>query len=296
MGRDHSNSDNSHDSGPIVSGSAVLSAGIASAAAATLTSRFGVAGTLLGAALTTMIITGGAAILKAYLEAATGKVRRAPGWFRARRDRRKARRYAEPTTVPDRPDLRNNFVGRMRAALGWFSRLPVSGRRSILIKGLIAAAVAFVIGLAVIYGAERLIGNNFSCGFWGKCPPGATPGIHPLGYGEPGAGTSINPGRSDAGAVSQDGTRVAPFGNPSGQQRDSFFGGGQQDQTPSSAPSSAQPEEEPSSAPSSAQPEEEPSSASSSAQPEDEPSSAPSSAPAQSRGGPSSAPSSAPPE
>ena len=282
MSRDHSNSDNSNDSGPIVSGSGIIAAGLASAGAATVTSRFGVAGTLLGAALTTMIITGGAAILKSYLENAKGKVRGVSGRLRARKDR-KARRYAEPATVPGRPDLRNNFVGRMRAALGWFSRLPVSGRRSILIKGLIAAAVAFVIGLAVIYGAERLIGNNFSCGFWGKCPPGATPGIHPLGYGEPGAGTSINPGRSDAGAVSQDGTRVAPFGNPSGQQRDSFFGGGQQDQTPSSAPSSAQPEEEPSSA-------------SSSAQPEDEPSSAPSSAPAQSRGGPSSAPSSAPPE
>ena len=81
--------------------------------------------------------------------------------------------------MPGRPDLRDNFVGRMRAALGWFSHLPTLSRRSILIKGLLAAAVAFVICMGVVWGAEKLIGNSLSCGIWAKCPYGAAPGIHP---------------------------------------------------------------------------------------------------------------------
>ena len=148
----------------------MLAAGLASAGAAIITSKFGVAGTLLGAALTTMIITGGSAILNAYLHSVTGHVRKVPGRLR---ERRKAGHYEEPSTMPGRPDLVNNFVGRMRAALDWFSHLPLLTRRSILIKGLIAAAVAFVIGLGTIYAFEKGIGNSLSCGFWGNCPKGA---------------------------------------------------------------------------------------------------------------------------
>jgi len=291
VSRGNSNSDNSNDPGPIVSGSGVIAAGLASAGAATITSRFGVAGTLLGAALTTMIITGGAAILKAYLENATGKVRGVSGKLKVRKDR-KARRYAEPDTVPDRPDLRNNFVGRMRAAMGWFSRLPNLKRRSILIKGLIAAAVAFIIGMVAIYGAEKVIGNSFSCGFWSNCPYGATPGVHPLGYGGTGAEPLVRLGGSDAGISPRNGARNVPFGNRSDGQN-SFFGGGQRDQAPSSASSSAQPQGEPSSASSSAETQGDPASASASSAPE--PRQADPSL-AQPKNGPSSAPSSAPPE
>jgi hypothetical protein len=155
-----------------------MAAGCAAAAAAFVTSRFGVAGTLLGAALTAMIITGGSAILKAHLENVTGNVRKVPRKLRARREQRKAERYAEPETLPERPDLRDNFAGRMRAALDWFSHLPPLARRSILVRGLIAAAVAFVIGVGAIWAVEKGIGNSLSCGIWAKCPEGATPGIH----------------------------------------------------------------------------------------------------------------------
>jgi hypothetical protein len=264
--------DTQENSGPIISGSAVISAGLASAGAAAITSRFGVAGTLLGAALTTMIITGGAAILKAYLESAKGKVKGVSGRLRARTSR-KARRYEEPAAMPNRPDLRNNFVGRMRASLAWFSRLPHSRRRSILIKGLIAAVVAFLIGMAAIYGTERLIGNSLSCGFWGNCPYGVEPGIHPLGYGGTGAGPSVGPDGSNA-VTTPDGTQGSPFGGSDRQNQ--FFGGGQQQQ-----PSSAQPQGDPSSASASAsaQPEEEEdassASASASAQPQDDSSAPP---------------------
>jgi hypothetical protein len=186
---------------PVVSGHQVLSAGFAAAAAAFVTSRFGVAGTLLGAALTAMIITGGSAILKAYLESVAGNVRKVPSKLRTGANRLKARRYAEPDTLPERPNLRDNFAGRMRAALGWFSHLPPLTRRSILIKGLIAAAVAFVIGMGAVYAVEKGIGNSLSCGLWSKCPEGAEPGIHLLGDRDTGAGSSLSLGRAKVKAA-----------------------------------------------------------------------------------------------
>jgi hypothetical protein len=191
----------------VVSGSQVFAAGLASTAAAFVTSKFGVAGTILGAALTTMIITGGAALLKAYLESVTGNVRKVPQKLRARRERRKGARYAEPQTLPERPDLRDNFMGRMRAAVGWFSHLPLPARRSILLKGLIAAAVAFLISMGAVYAIERGIGNSLSCGLWGTCPEGATPGIHlGGGGGGTGAGSTIGGGRvSQNSGIDRDG-------------------------------------------------------------------------------------------
>jgi hypothetical protein len=198
---------------PVVSGSQVFAAGLASTTAAFVTSKFGVAGTILGAALTTMIITGGAAILNAYLQSLTGNVRKVPHKLRARRERRerrKAARYAEPPTetLPGRPDLRDNFMGRARAAVGWFSHLPLPARRSIVVRGLIAAAVAFVISMGAIYVLERGIGNSLSCGLWGNCPEGATPGIHRLGGGGEGtgAGSTIGGGRvSQSRSLDRDG-------------------------------------------------------------------------------------------
>lgn len=168
---------------PVVTGSQVIAAGLASAAAAVVTSRFGVAGTLLGAAVTSMIITGGSAILKAYLESFTGSVKKVPQKMRAQRNRRQAGRGAAeapetPETLPGRPDLRQNFVGRLRAAFGWFSHLPRFNRRSIMVKGLIGALVAFVIGVGAITAVEAgVLGNSLSCGIWGTCAEGQTPGV-----------------------------------------------------------------------------------------------------------------------
>ena len=67
-----------------------MAAGLAATAASFVTSRFGVAGTLLGAALTAMIITGGSAILRSYMEAASGRVRGMPTKLSARRGQQKA--------------------------------------------------------------------------------------------------------------------------------------------------------------------------------------------------------------
>jgi hypothetical protein len=170
----------------------VVAAGLASTVAAFFTSTFGVAGTMLGAALTAMIITGGSAILTSYLENLPRGVRRLRG----------------------RPDLRENFVSRMRTAMGWFSRLPALRRRSILIKGLIAAMVAFVIGMGGVYGVERIIGNSLSCGVWAECPTGATSGIHLGGGNATGASPTINFGRAKTNtAAPQNGSTQNPSQN-----------------------------------------------------------------------------------
>lgn len=200
----------------------VMAAGLAATAASLVTSRFGVAGTLLGAALTAMIITGGSAILKSYMETVSGRVRGMPTKIRSRREQQRAGDIGG--TMPGRPDLRDNFVGRMRAALDWFSHLPALSRRSILIKGFLAAAVAFVICMGVVWGAERVIGNSLSCGLWAKCPYGAVPGIHPAGYGGSGAGSSISGGGMNAGGAERSGIvdRVRQQRNPFGDGQPVF--------------------------------------------------------------------------
>jgi hypothetical protein len=176
-----------------------MSAGLAATGASFVTSRFGVTGTLLGAALTAMIITGGSAILRSYLETVSGRVHGMPTKLRSHREQQKAGVFGG--AMQGRPDLRDNFVGRMRAALDWFRHLPTLSRRSILIKGLLAAAVAFVICMGAVWGAEKVIGNSLSCGIWANCPYGAVPGIHPAGYDGTGAGSSISGGGLNTGGV-----------------------------------------------------------------------------------------------
>ncbi len=191
-----------------------MSAGLAATGASFVTSKFGVAGTLLGAALTAMLVTGGSAILRAYLETLSGHVRGMPKKLRSRRDQ-------QATTMPGRPDLRDNFAGRMRAALGWFSNLPTLRRRSILMKGLLAAVVAFLLCMGLVWGTEKVIGNSLSCGLWAECPYGATPGIHPMGYGGTGANSSFSGGATA-------GTQTPSLVDRVRQNGGNPFGGGDQ--------------------------------------------------------------------
>jgi hypothetical protein len=249
-----------------------MAAGLAATGAAFVTSRFGVAGTLLGAALTAMIITGGSAVLKAYIENAAGRVRSGATRLQERRDARAtAAPEAEAPTAqtnpannpPGRPDLRDNFAGRMRAAVDWFRQLPTPARRPILMKALLAAVVALVICLVAIWGVEKLIGNSLSCGIWSRCPYGAAPGIHVAGFDDSGAGSTLSGGDVDLGGGGRgvidsirqgggvpDGRDLIPGGGGGGDSSASPAPGGGEE-----APSSASPEAEP-------VPEEDPSSAS----------------------------------
>jgi hypothetical protein len=248
----------------------IMAAGLAATGAAFVTSRFGVAGTLLGAALTAMIITGGSAVLKAYIENAAGRVRSGATRLQERREARAtAAPEAEaptaqenPANPPGRPDLRDNFAGRMRAAVDWFRQLPTTARRPILMKALLAAVVALVICLVAIWGVEKLIGNSLSCGIWSRCPYGAAPGIHVAGFDDSGAGSTLSGGDVDLGgggggvidSIRQgggvpDGRDLIPGGGGGDSSASPAPGGGEE------APSSASPEAEPI-------PEEDPSSAS----------------------------------
>ena len=183
----------------------IVAAGLAATGAAFVTSRFGAAGTLLGAAVTTMIITGGSAILKAYIENAAVRVRGGATRLRERREGRVAAVPPEHTipkaqgNPPGRPDLRNNLPGRMRAAVDWFRQLPTPRRRPILFKALVAAALAFAICMVTVWGVEKIIGNSLSCGIWRSCPYGAAPGIHVAGFDDSGAGSTLSGGGADGG-------------------------------------------------------------------------------------------------
>ena len=235
-----------------------MAAGLASTGAAFVTSRFGVAGTLLGAAITAMIITGGSALLKAYIENAAGRVRGGASKLRGRREAGAAAASAGQTVTaeaanpPGRPDLRNNFAGRMRAAVEWFRGLPTPARRPILIKALVAAVVALVICLVAIWGVEKVIGNSLSCGLWAKCPYGAAPGIHVAGFDDSGAGSTLSGGDVDLGGGGGVIDRVQDIpAVPGGDAAPSSASPAAEEDAPSSASPAAEvpaPEEPPASA------------------------------------------------
>lgn len=244
----------------------IVAAGLAATCAAFVTSRFGVAGTLLGAGITAMIITGGSAVLKAYIENAAGRVRSGATRLRERRDAGPAEQAAptEAPNPPGRPDLRNNFAGRMRAAVEWFRNLPTPARRPILIKALVATVVALVICLVAIWGVEKVIGNSLSCGFWGNCPYGAAPGIHLAGFDDSGAGPTLSGGDVDLGGGGeglgggggvfdrvQEGVPGVPGGDAAPSSASPDAGGGED---PSSASPAPEPEPVPAEDPSSASP------------------------------------------
>jgi hypothetical protein len=120
---------------PAVKLTAVAAAGLAASVAAFFTSRFGITGTILGTALTAMIITVGSAVLGVYLERAAAKARSSvPGVVRVRSPR----------------------------------------RRSVLLGGLLAALLAaiasFVIGIGVVTSVELSVGKSLTCWVWHECP------------------------------------------------------------------------------------------------------------------------------
>lgn len=182
---------------PRVSLAAVVSAGLASAAAAAVTSVFGVAGTILGAALATMIITGASTLLKAHLESVADRARVVPQSLRTRIfGRGVSGPRSGSDSPPGRPDLRANLAGRLRAALSWFSSLPPGRRRAILLGGLSAAAVSFLIGMSAVTAAELVAGKSLSCAVWERCSAGRGTGTLPSILG---GGTSFPGGGLPAG-------------------------------------------------------------------------------------------------
>ena len=128
----------------------VLAVGIASPAATVLTSRFGIAGTLLGLALSAVFITAAVDFLKVYLARVPGAVTTIPGGLKKR------------------SSLRGVFE-RMRLAFSKFASLPRARRRSILIGGVVAAGISFIVGLILVTTLELGVGKSLSCWVWDEC-------------------------------------------------------------------------------------------------------------------------------
>ena len=130
----------------------VIAVGIASPAASVLTSRFGVAGTLIGLAVGAVILTALVDILKVYLARAPATVAKVPETV-----------AKMPSGLRTRLSWRN-ILSRLRAAFAGFSSLPSARRRSVLIGSIVAAGISFLVGLSVVTGLELGVARAFPVG------------------------------------------------------------------------------------------------------------------------------------
>jgi hypothetical protein len=134
----------------------VLAVGIVSPAAAALTSRFGVAGTLVGLAISSVLITAGVDLLKVYLARVPGAVTTIPGGLRKK-------------------SSLGNVLERMKRPFSKLGSLPRPRRRSLLIGSLVAAGISCVVGLILITVLELGVGKSLSCWVWDECSTAEEP-------------------------------------------------------------------------------------------------------------------------
>jgi hypothetical protein len=186
----------------------ILAGGVASPLAALLTSRFGIAGTMIGLALSAVIATTVTDILKVYLARAPTKVAKIPGGFQTRLSWR-------------------NIGGGPRAPFSWFRSLPWSRRRSILISGVAAGGIAFLIGISAVTALELGVSKSLSCWIWSDCPAESS-------SSDKASSTSTLPSILGGGQSASSGT--APQGNPVNPQEQPPPG---VQQTPSQSPNAA---------------------------------------------------------
>ncbi len=202
-----------------------VAAGIASVLAAVFTSKLGVAGTLIGTALTATIITLVAAVLKVQLMKASDTVSGIPSAVQGRLSTQQVRIPGRPNAEPNPEPAAQleeegggrkrspGLLSRLRAIPGFFRELPSVQRRKVLIAGLLAGLVATVIGLSGVTGIELAGGNTLSCLVW-SCPEDETESANSSGR----SGLSIFGGRSATGTGTDiQGKNGAPPGIPSSQ-------------------------------------------------------------------------------
>src|ERR671929_525494 len=100
----------------------VVAGGVATPVGALLTSRFGVAGTMIGLALSAVIVTVIADTLKVYLARVPGAVTSIPGGFKKK-------------------SFWGRLLGRLRLPFSKLASLPSGWRRTLLIRSLIGGAI-----------------------------------------------------------------------------------------------------------------------------------------------------------
>jgi hypothetical protein len=128
----------------------IAAGGVAAPLGAVLTSRFGVAGTMFGLALSAVVVTTVSDILKAYLRRAPGTVKNIPASFGTGFSWKNFRRWV---TGP----------------FSWFLSLGPSRRRAMLISSIVAGGIAFFIGTSAVTALEVGAGKNLSCWVWSEC-------------------------------------------------------------------------------------------------------------------------------
>jgi hypothetical protein len=167
---------------PLIDLPKILAVGIASLAATLLTSRFGVAGTLVGLVLSAMFLTFAADILKVYLARVPGAVTTIPGGLRKK-------------------SFFRRVFEKMKIPFSKFGSLPRPRRRSILISSVVAAGISILVGLIVVTALEFGVGKSLSCWVWDECATessaessrtsGEVSTLPSILGGAPSAGTSI---------------------------------------------------------------------------------------------------------
>ena len=160
----------------------ILAVGIASPAATLLTSRFGVAGTLVGLVLSAMFLTFAADVLKVYLARVPGAVTTIPGGLRKK-------------------SFFRRVFEKMKIPFSKFGSLPRPRRRSLLIRSVVAAGVSILVGLIIVTALEFGVGKSLSCWVWDECATessaessrtsGEVSTLPSILGGAPSAGTSI---------------------------------------------------------------------------------------------------------
>ena len=233
-----------------------VAAGIASVLAAVFTSKLGVAGTLIGTAVTAVLITLGSAVFKAQLIKASHRISGLPATVRGRLSTQQIRIPGKPSAEPnpepaakpeeEAAEKRPGLLSRLRAVPGFLKELPSAQRRRVLLAGLLAGLVAMVIGLGTVTGIELAGGKTLSCLVW-SCPDDTN-----SEESSSSSGLSIFGGRSgsspDTRNVPSGGQPVAPGneqqvpGQPNGQPVQPGGGAGQPGGTPQDP---AQPSAEP---------------------------------------------------
>ena len=223
-----------------------VAAGIASVLAAVFTSKLGVAGTLIGTAVTAVLITLGSAVFKAQLIKASHRISGLPDTVRGRLSTQQIRIPGKPSAEPnpepaakpeeEAAEKRPGLLSRLRAVPGFLKELPSAQRRRVLLAGLLAGLVATVIGLGTVTGIEFAGGKTLSCLVW-SCPDDTD-----SEESSSSSGLSIFGGRSgsspDTRNVPSGGQPVAPGneqqvpGQPNGQPVQPGGGAGQPDGTP----------------------------------------------------------------
>ena len=158
-------------SAKLVETNKALAAGLASVVTALFTSKLGVAGTLIGTALTAITITLVSAILKAQIERAQTKLSGLPSTVRGRLStqqvRSPGRSDANPNPEPPPPTESRggrsaSFVERLRSIPSFLRGLSSAARRRILLSGVLAGIVATAIGLSIITFTEAVAGKPIS--------------------------------------------------------------------------------------------------------------------------------------